>query len=266
MEAPSDRTPVGYRGATRLVTAMSPSPGPEEGTVTGPAPGRLSRPGPDAAAAINAFFERGPFGVAVVDSDLRILLVSHGMAALDGDDPTTILGRPVDEVLQPPYGALVADQLRRTLESGIPMVDLETRGTFADPHAPRTFTSSFYRLDSVEGPPLGVVILITETTELRQAETAARSAASQLELLQQVTDALSGSGTVADVTSVAALGAARALGASAAMIMGLDQKESSLLSLSSTGLSDETDACFEASVLLRPRGPRPTPCAPGPSN
>ena len=239
MEPPSDRTPVGYRSATRLVTAMSPPPGPEEGTVTGRAPGGPARPSPDAAAAINAFVDRGPFGVAVVDPDLRILLISHGLAALEGEDPTTTLGRRVDEVLQPPYGALVADHLRRTLDSGVPVVDLETRGTFADPHAPRTFTSSFYRLDTVDGPPLGVVILITETTELRQAEAAARSAASQLDLLQQVTDALSGSGTVAHVTSVAAIGAARAVGASAAMIMGLDEKESTLVALSSTGLSDE---------------------------
>jgi PAS domain-containing protein len=234
---------------------MSPSPGPEEGAVTGRAPQGPSRPSPDAAAAINAFVDRGPFGVAVVDPDLRILLISHGLAALDGEDPTTALGLRVDEVLQPPYGALVADHLRRALDSGVPMVDVETRGTFADPHAARSFTSSFYRLDSVDGPPLGVVILITETTELRQAEAAARSAASQLDLLAQVTDALSGSGTVADVTQVAAIGAARAVGASAAMIMGLDDKASTLLPLSWTGFTDETVYYREPVALAAPLPP-----------
>ena len=170
--------------------------------------------------------------------------------------PSTARIRPrpwvgaVDEVLQPPYGALVADHLRRTLDSGVPVVDIATWGTFADPHAPRSFTSSFYRIDSVDGPPLGVVILITETTELRQAETAARSAASQLDLLQQVTDALSGSGTVADVTDVAVMGAARAAGASAATIMVLDEKDSTLLPLSWTGPMDETGAHLREPVVL----------------
>jgi len=43
-------------------------------------------PHPNAAAAISAFVDRGPFGVAVLDTDLRFLLVSRGLAALDGGD------------------------------------------------------------------------------------------------------------------------------------------------------------------------------------
>ena len=101
------------------------------------------------------------------------------------------MGRRVDEVLPAPYGALVGARLRQALDSGVPMVDIQTWGTFVDPDAARSFVSSFYRLDSASGPPLGVVVLITETTELKLAETAARSAASQLDLLHQVTESLS---------------------------------------------------------------------------
>jgi PAS domain S-box-containing protein len=188
--------------------------------------------------------------VAVFDTDLRFLLVSQGLAALHGHEASETVGRRIDEVLPPPYGELVAGPLRKALESGIPILDVETWGTFADPGAERSFTSSFYRLDGPSGTPLGVVVLITETTELRYAESAARSAAEQLELLQQVTEALSGSDSVADVTHVALTGAARAVGASAAMLLALDIKDDTLVHLASTGLIDDTLAHFRKPAPL----------------
>jgi serine phosphatase RsbU (regulator of sigma subunit)/PAS domain-containing protein len=209
-----------------------------------PAPGNLGAglpwPNPNVAAAIHAFVDRGPFGVAVFDTDLRFILVSQGLATLHEQDASQTVGKRIDEVLPPPYGDLVAGPLRQTLESGIPILDVETWGTFADPAAERSFISSFYRLDSSSGTALGVVVLITETTELRYAEAAARSAAEQLELLQQVTDALSGNDNVADVTQAALTGAAQAVGATAAMIMVSDHKNDTLVHLVSTGLTDET--------------------------
>ncbi len=200
----------------------------------------LSWPTPNVAAAINAFVDRGPFGVAVFDPDLRFLLVSQGLATLHGQEPSQTVGKRVDEIVPPPFGELVAQQLRKAMESDTPLLDVETWGTFADPTAPRSFTSSFYRLEGSSGVPLGVVVLITETTELRHAEAASRSAAAQLELLQQVTDALSGSHTVAEVIQVALTEAAQAVGASAATLMALDQTDDVLVHLASTGLADAT--------------------------
>src|ERR1017187_8868430 len=117
-----------------------------------PAPGNLGAglpwPNPNVAAAIHAFVDRGPFGVAVFDTDLRFILVSQGLATLHEQDASQTVGKRIDEVLPPPYGDLVAGPLRQTLESGIPILDVETWGTFADPAAERSFTSSFSRLDS----------------------------------------------------------------------------------------------------------------------
>jgi serine phosphatase RsbU (regulator of sigma subunit)/PAS domain-containing protein len=192
------------------------------------------------AAAINTFVDRGPFGVAVFDADLKFILVSQGLATLHGQEASETVGKRLDEVLAPRYSDLVAKPLRQALDSGIPILDVETWGTFADPGADRSFTSSFYRLDSAGGTPLGVVVLITETTELRYAESAARSAREQLELLQKVTDALSGSGSVGDVTQVALTGAAAAVGASAAVLLAHDHRSNALEHLASTGLMDAT--------------------------
>ena len=150
-------------------------------------------PQPDAAAAISAFVDQGPFGVAVVDTDMRFLLVSRGLAA----PPRP--GRGADRGASGRRGAPRSPRptgsptgLRQVLDSGVPVVDAETRGTFDDPGAARSFTSSFYRLDAASGEALGVVVLITETTELRSAAEAAASAGAQLDLLQRITGALSG--------------------------------------------------------------------------
>lgn len=206
--------------------------------------------GPGVAAAIKAFVDRGPFGVAVFDPELRFLLVSQGLALLHGQEASQTVGQRVDAVVPPPFGDLVVRHLRQVLDTGVPTVGVETWGTFEEPDAPRSFTSSFYRLDNASGSPLGVVVLLTETTELRDAETAARSTAAQLELLQQVTETLSGTDNVADVTHLALAGAAQAVGASAATILVFDPKDDALVHLASTGLTDEIMSRFKEPVLL----------------
>jgi len=200
----------------------------------------LSWPNPNVAAAIDAFVDRGPFGVAVFDPELRFILVSQGLATLHGQEASETVGKRIDEVVPAPYGELVAHHLRQALESDTPLLDVQTWGTFAEPTAARSFTSSFYRLATSSGTPLGVVVLITETTELRHATKASRSAEAQLELLRQVTDALSEGNDVLDVTEAALAGAASAVGASAAMVMTLSEPDDVLVHLASTGLADAT--------------------------
>ncbi len=212
-------------------------------------------PHPNAAAAISAFVDRGPFGVAVLDTDLRFLLVSRGLAALDGGDAAEVVGMRIDEVLPAPFVDPAAELLREVIASGAPVVDFETWGTFADPDADRTFTSSFYRLDDASGSAVGVVVLMTETTELRSAVTSARSAATQLELLQRVTEALSASHDVSDVVEVALTGAAQAVAASAAVLMALDPTNNTLVAVASTGLTDATVARLQEPAALGARLP-----------
>jgi len=129
-----------------------------------PAPGNLERvcPGrtPMSPPPSTPFVDRGPFGVAVFDTDLRFILVSQGLAT-STNRTRPKLWESASTRCCPSYGDLVAGPLRQTLESGIPILDVETWGTFADPAAERSFISSFYRLDSSSGTALGVVVLIT---------------------------------------------------------------------------------------------------------
>ena len=197
-----------------------------------------------AAAAISAFVDRGPFGVAVVDTDLRFLLVSQGLAALHGHEASSTVGKRIAEVIPPPQSAVVEQRLRQVLNSGIPMVDAETRGTFVEPRAERSFRSSFYRLDDASGSPLGVVVLVTETTELRSAVTSATSAEAQLELLQRITETLSVGQSVADVTEATLSGAVQVVGASGGAFVWLDPTSDQPVMGASTGLDDAILAQF----------------------
>ncbi len=208
----------------------------------------LPWPDPAVAAAISAFVDRGPFGVAVFDTDLRVLLVSQGLATLHGREASKIVGKKIEEVLPAPYGDQTGQRLRQVLSSGIPEVDTETWGTFSDPHADRSFTSSFYRLDDASGSALGLVVLVTETTELRSAVTVATSAAAQLELLERVTEVLSGNHKVSEVTRTVLTGAAQAVAASAAVLIAV--KDDNLVPLASVGLTDVIVARLQQPAAL----------------
>ena len=209
----------------------------------------LPLPFPDAASALSAFVARAPFGVAVIDTELRFLVVSPGLAALQGQDASRTVGRRVEDVLPAPYGDAVARRLRAVLASGAPIVDPRPWGTFSGPHSERSYTSSYYRLDNASGTTLGVVMLVTETTELRTALTAAKAAGAQLELLQKITEALSERGTIADVTQAALTGAVRAVDASAAVLMAQGPGDE-LVPLASTGLEDSTLGRLQQPVSL----------------
>jgi PAS domain-containing protein len=195
---------------------------------------------PDAADAISAFVDRGPFGVAVIDTDLRILLVSPVLAALHGLDVAGTVGRRVDEVVPHPYGDRLIRRLRQVLSSGTSLTQAESWGTLTEPNARRSFSSSFYRLDAASGSPLGVVVLVTETTELRGAVTAFKAAELPLRLLERITDALSASLDAAGVMEVALTGALQAMEASAAALMVCDSNSDKLVPVAFAGLNDAT--------------------------
>jgi len=195
---------------------------------------------PEAAAVLGAFVDQGPCGVAVIDTDFRFLLVSPSLAALYGSEAQSIVGRAVEDVLPAPFGGEVRRHIQEVLESGTPILNAETRRTMGGPHAERSFISSLHRLDSASGAVLGVVALVTETTDVHGAVTAATSAAAQLELLQQVTEALSDGRTVADVAEVALKSAAQAVDASAAVLVAVDSRAAALTPIAATGLSDVT--------------------------
>jgi PAS domain-containing protein len=99
---------------------------------------------PDAADAISAFVDRGPFGVAVIDTDRRFLLVSPGLALLHGLDAEGTVGRRVDEVLPHPHSDRLNRRLHEVLSSAASVTHAESWGTLAEPEARRSFSTSFY--------------------------------------------------------------------------------------------------------------------------
>ena len=85
--------------------------------------------------------------------------------------------------------------------------------------------------------------------------TAVTSARAQLEHLEQVTEALSASLRFADVVEVALTGALRAVDVSAAALFGLDEREHTVVSLGSAGLTDPLLAALQEPADLDARLP-----------
>jgi PAS domain-containing protein len=83
----------------------------------------------EAYGLLDAIFERAPVGLAVHDHDLRYVRINDRMAEINGLPAEAHIGRTVAEVV-PEVAAIEAD-LRRVLESGEPLTELEVAGTTA---------------------------------------------------------------------------------------------------------------------------------------
>lgn len=118
---------------------------------------------------IEALFEVADIGLGLVDLDLRYVRVNESLAATNGVSAAEHEGRSIREVI-PGLADLAEALLRRVIDTGEPVVDLELSGaTPADPEADRNFLVSYYPVrdgDAVIG--IGAVVL--EITEQVRAQ------------------------------------------------------------------------------------------------
>jgi PAS domain S-box-containing protein len=138
----------------------------------------------DSAALLDTLLESAPVGLAFFDRDLRYARVNRELERINGVSAAEHEGRRVGEVL-PEMPASVEDGLRRTLESGEPIVDLEVTGrTPALPGVDRRWLCGWYPVRHRDGETIGlgaVVVDVTERSRLLEAERAARLRAERAE-------------------------------------------------------------------------------------
>lgn len=110
-----------------------------------------------------------PVGIALLDPDLRFVMVNEALAEINGLPPEAHVGRTIREVV-PDVAEAVEVPFRRVLETGEPLLGLPIEGeTPAQPGLRRSWSEDVYRLE-VEGDMLGVAAIVTETTDERRAE------------------------------------------------------------------------------------------------
>jgi PAS domain S-box-containing protein len=148
-------------------------------------------------AWLQALIANAPQGMALLDTDLRYVLVNNAMSAINGVTIEAHLGRPFTEVV-PQYADLLAPLLAKVTETGTPVRGLPIRSDArAQPGVERSWEMDVYPVDAPDGTRLGVALGVAETTrEQRQRQ--------RLQQVRQLSAALAGAATVDRVAAIVA--------------------------------------------------------------
>ncbi|OJT20622.1 hypothetical protein BO221_32075 [Archangium sp. Cb G35] len=126
---------------------------------------------------LDLLMDTAPVGLVFLDTEMRYVRINERLAEMNGRSVASHLGRTVREVL-PGIGSTLEAILRGILETGRPVVDLEVTGESpATPGVPRHWLVSYYRVQDVSGPPLGLGGVVVEITDRKRVEEELRQTA-----------------------------------------------------------------------------------------
>nr|WP_250771205.1 SpoIIE family protein phosphatase [Streptomyces sp. MSC1_001] len=144
---------------------------------------------------------QSPIGLAVLDTDLRYVLVNPTLERINGLPAAGHIGRRIGEMLPLVDTAALEASLRDVLATGIPLLDQPIVGrTPADPDRDHAWSVSFYRLEGAEDRVLGVAASIIDVTERHLADAVADRSRRRLAL---IADASARVGTTLEVEQTA---------------------------------------------------------------
>ena len=123
---------------------------------------------------IEALYRNAPVGLCMLDRDLRYLRINERLAEINGVPAADHIGKRVRDLL-PGLAGIVEPEMRRTLETGQPRLDIEIKGsTPARPGVERSWMEQWLPITDDEGHVVGLNIVVEETTERRRTEAALR--------------------------------------------------------------------------------------------
>ncbi|MFG1703023.1 SpoIIE family protein phosphatase [Nonomuraea sp. M3C6] len=109
-----------------------------------------------AASLLEPFINRSPLAMALWDRDLRCVWLNDAARSLQRVFPHYRVGRSLAEPLPGTDVEAAAGAMRRVFTDGNPMIDREARWVSPDGLEERTLSTSLFRLEGVDGRPLGV--------------------------------------------------------------------------------------------------------------
>ncbi|MEW1913453.1 SpoIIE family protein phosphatase [Kitasatospora sp. NPDC085895] len=144
---------------------------------------------------------QAPIGLAVLDTELRYVLVNEALERINGVSAADHLGRTPGQVLGHLDVAAIEERMRQVLATGEPVLEeFATGRPLSDFGREHAWTSSYYRLDDRAGDVLGLAVAVTDVTaEHEQAQEASRAR----RRLSLVADASMRVGTTLDVAATA---------------------------------------------------------------
>jgi PAS domain S-box-containing protein len=123
-------------------------------------------------AQLAAIYQTAPVGLGFVDTQLRYVSVNDHLAELHGIPAVAHFRRTVSQVL-PHLAGAIEPIYRRVIETGQPVVDIEVQSTTASrPGVKRTWLANRYPVKDLQGTVLGVMTVVQEITDRKQADEA----------------------------------------------------------------------------------------------
>ncbi|MFI6358422.1 SpoIIE family protein phosphatase [Streptomyces sp. NPDC050743] len=152
-------------------------------------------------ALCERLINQSPIGLALLDPDLRYLLVNPALERIDGTPAEDHIGRHLRETLPFPDADTVESALRQVLTTGTSLLDQYHVGRpAADGGADHAWSLSFYRLEDPGGRVLGAAVSVVDVTERHRSAAEADRARRRLAL---IADASARVGTALDVEQTA---------------------------------------------------------------
>ncbi|MGW5114377.1 SpoIIE family protein phosphatase [Streptomyces noursei] len=136
-------------------------------------------------AAAQAVFGQSPMGFTLFGTDLKLLRVNERFATVFGGPPSKYRGGTPHDFLPRPEAERMTAALRRVLETGEPVSELQLVGHVPGEEDRRRWSISLYRLHGASGRPIGVAALASDVTGRRRAEREAANARRNLALLNE---------------------------------------------------------------------------------
>ena len=127
---------------------------------------------------------QAPFGLAVLDTDLRYLLVNPTLERINGLAAPEHLGRHIGETLPFLDVDMIESSMRQVMATGTPVLDQFSVGrTPADVQHDHAWSTSYYRLEAPGGRVIGLALTVVDVTAQHRAATEAAEARQRLALI-----------------------------------------------------------------------------------
>jgi len=143
-------------------------------------------PGEARSAFVDAVMRTSPFGLGMLDTDLRYVMVNDALAEFNGITAEEHIGRSVSEMVRAADEGEYERRLRRVLETGEPMrnVIVDSR-TLGRPDRDKAWSVTFFRLTGEGGRVLGLGGLMVDVTGRQTALLEASAVRQRLALVNQ---------------------------------------------------------------------------------
>ncbi|WP_327256573.1 SpoIIE family protein phosphatase [Streptomyces sp. NBC_01244] len=144
---------------------------------------------------------QSPLGLAVLDTDLRYVLINPMLVRINGLPAEEHLGRTPREALPFLDTDVIEASMRQVLDTGTPLLDQYGVGrTPADPGRDHAWSGSYYRLEDPRGRVIGVALVVVDVTDSYRAAEEAAEARRRLDLIARASVAV---GTTLDLERTA---------------------------------------------------------------